>query len=84
MSGLIFWRTFDVGVNGYPVRLIVRFTDLKSTTSLTCPSGFSMNLALAHDSVGVLQTDIMPAANSSSMYFFPLSAMLMSIGLAVM
>ena len=68
MSGFIFCSTFDVGVNGYPVRFIVKFTDLKSTTSLTCsPSGLSMNLALAHDSVGVLQTDIMLAVRILSM-----------------
>ena len=69
MSGLIFWRTFDVGVNGYPVHSIVRLSNLKSTTSLTWSSGLSMKLALAHDSVGILQTDIMPVANSSSIYF---------------
>ena len=70
-------------MNGYPILLIVRFTDLKSTTSLTCPSGFSMKRAREYDSVGVLQMDIMPADRSSSMYFLPLSAMLISIGLAV-
>ena len=73
-----------MGVNVYPVRLIVRFTDLKLTTSLTLSSYFSMYLALAHDSMGVLQTDVMPVAISSSMYIFALSAMLMSTGLAVM
>ena len=71
-------------MNGYPVLLMVRFTDLKSTTCLTCPSGFSMKRARAHDSVGVLQMDMMPVASSSPMYFLPLSAMLISIGLAVM
>ena len=66
------------------MRFIVKFTDLKSTTRQTCPSDLSMNLALAHDSVGVLQTEITLAAISSSMYFLPLSAMFMSMGLAVM
>ena len=72
-----------MGVNGCPVLSIVKFTDLKSTRSLTSPSGFSMNWALMQDSLGVLQTDIMPVVNNSSIYFFPLSDMLMSIGLAV-
>ena len=73
-----------MGVNGYPVLLIVRFTDLKSTKSRTCPSGVGMNLAIAHYSVGVLHGEIIPAARSVSMYFLPLSAMFISIGLAVM
>ena len=62
---------------------MVRLTERKSTTRRTWPSGFSINLALAQDSVGVLHIEMMPAASSSSMYFFALSAMLMSIGLAV-
>ena len=64
--------------------MIVRFTDLKFTTSWICQSDFSMNQALAQDSVGVLHGDIMPAVDSSSMYFLPLSARFLSIGLAVM
>ena len=64
--------------------MIVRFTDLKSTTSWTCQSGFSMNLAFVHDSVGVLHGEIIPVAESMSMYVLPLSAMFISIGLAVM
>ena len=64
MSGFIFWRTFEVGVNGYPVLFMVRFTDLKSTTNLTWPSVLSINLALAQDSVGTLHTDMMPVASN--------------------
>ena len=64
MSGFIFCRTFEVGVNGYPVLLMVKFTNLKPTTSLTCPSGFSMKRAQAHNSVWVIEMDNMPADSS--------------------
>ena len=59
--------------------LIVRLTDLKSTTPLTwTPSGFSINHTLADYSIGILHMDIILLCTSLSMYAFAFSSLCMS------